>query len=181
MRKSTRGKMANLSLTETQAIAELADKLYSFLPGSGAVYTWREAAQRHGVDQFWIGGSKLPAITALLEATFEHRRSSFCDLVLTAVREGMKYRIKKQDPVKREEIEQINALVLRLQIRIPELHDRSFLATSRLLLVQPLPPVLRRLNEWFLPNKWSNSIVGSFTKCSLRPIHRSEGTNSSRS
>jgi len=121
--------MANLSLTETQAIAEVADTLYSFLPGSGAIFTWREAAQRHGMQQFWGGGSKLPAITALLEATFEQRRSSFCDLILTAVREGMKYRIKKQDPVKREEVEKLNALILRLRFKIPELHDQSFLTT----------------------------------------------------
>ena len=52
----------------------MADLLYSFLPRSGAKYTWREAAAEHGLEEFWGGGSKLPAITQLLEATFERRR-----------------------------------------------------------------------------------------------------------
>jgi hypothetical protein len=119
--------MGNLSLAETQALAELAHVLYSFLPGSGAIYTWREAAHEHDLQQFWIGGSKLPAITQLLEATYGYRRASFCGLLLTAVREGMKYRIKKQEPVTRQEIEKINALLLRLRFKIPELHDQQFL------------------------------------------------------
>jgi len=119
--------MTNLSLVETQAVAELADLLYSFLPGSGAIFTWREAAARHALEQFWIGGSKLPAITQLLEATLEQRRGSFCDLILTAVREGMKYRMKKKSPVTREEVDRINALILRLRFKIPELYDDPFL------------------------------------------------------
>jgi hypothetical protein len=94
--------MQTATLAETQAIAEMADLLYPFLPGSGAKYTWREAAGEHGLEQFWGGGSKLPAITQLLEATFERRRDRFCGLVLTSVRQGMKYRIKKGDPVTRE-------------------------------------------------------------------------------
>lgn len=119
--------MGKASLSETQALAELAQLLYSFLPGSGAIYTWREAAQAHGVEQFWVGGSKLPAITQLLEATFESRQNAFCGLILTSLREGMKYRIKKQSPVTREELEQLNVLMLRLHFKIPELHDSSFL------------------------------------------------------
>lgn len=42
--------MPTISLTETQALAELADLMYTFLPGSGAIYTWREAAVEHGVQ-----------------------------------------------------------------------------------------------------------------------------------
>ncbi len=121
--------MAGLTLTETQALAELADLMYSFLPGSGAIYTWREAAAAHGLERFWIGGSKLPAITQLLEATFEYNRGKFCELVLTAVREGMKYRIKKGNPIQRDEVEKLNAIVLKLSFKIPELHDPKFLAS----------------------------------------------------
>ena len=116
-----------LSLADTQAVAELANLLYSFLPGSGAVYTWREAAQENGVGEFWPTGSKLPAITHLLEATYTIRRERFCDLIVTAVRHGMKYRIKKNDPVQRAEVERINGQLLKLRFKIPELHDQAFL------------------------------------------------------
>ena len=119
--------MTTLSLSETQALAELANVFYSFLPGSGAVITWGTVAARHGLERFWIGGSKLPAITQLFEAVFEHERGSFCDLLLTSVKEGMKYRIKKGSPVSREEVGTINLLLQRLQFKIPELHDQSFL------------------------------------------------------
>jgi hypothetical protein len=115
------------TLRETQAIAELADLLYPFLPGSGAKYTWREAAGEHGLAQFWTGGSKLPAITQLLEATYERNRGSFCGLLLTAVRQGVKYRIKKGEPVTREEIQKLNGIVLRVGFKIPELYDQKFL------------------------------------------------------
>ena len=118
--------MSGLPLATTQALTELSDLLYSFLPGSGAIFTWREAAGKHGLGDFWIGGSKLPAITQLLEATLEYRRGSFCDLILTAVREGMKYRAKKQRPISRGEIEKINALLLHVSFKIPELHEPAF-------------------------------------------------------
>ena len=119
--------MQTVTLAETQALAALADLFYPFLPGSGAKYTWREAAAQHDLEAFWVGGSKLPAITQLLEATFERRRDRFCDLLLTAVRQGMKYRVKKGEPVKREEVERLNVLVRRLGFGIPELLDKDFL------------------------------------------------------
>ncbi len=119
--------MQTATLAETQALAEMADLFYSFLPGSGAKYTWREAATENDVGAFWIGGSKLPAITQLLEATFLRRRDRFCDLVLTAVKQGMKYRMKSREPVTREEIQRLNALVLRVGFGIPELLDQNYL------------------------------------------------------
>ena len=118
--------MQTISLAETQALAELAELLYSFLPGSGAIYTWREAAAEHGLEGFWSGGSKLPAITQLLEATFERQRGGFCGLMLTAVKQGMKYRIKKGNPVTREEIQRLNDLVRRVGFGVPELLDKKF-------------------------------------------------------
>jgi hypothetical protein len=154
----------SLSLADTQAIAELADALYSFLPGSGAVYTWREASQQSGVGEYWVGGSKLPAITDLLEAAYTVRRERFCDLILTAVRQGMKYRIKKQEPVHRAEIDRINSLLLKLRFKIPELHDPGFLnglpgsitdfaapksGACDGVGVMPPPQVIRRLHQSF--------------------------------
>ncbi len=88
----------SLSLAQTQAVAALADHLYDYLPGSSpwpGTYTFASAAQEHGVGEFWHGGSKLPALTGLLEQTLEARSSSFCPLVETIVRKGLKYRAKK--------------------------------------------------------------------------------------
>ncbi len=119
--------MQKNSLVETQALAEMADLLYSFLPGSGAIYTWREAAAEHGVENFWPGGSKLPAIIHLLESTFERQHGSFCGLMLTVVRQGTKYRIKNGNPVTREEIQQLNDLMRRVGFGVPELLDKKFL------------------------------------------------------
>ena len=86
----------SLSLSETQVIAELADHLYDYLPGKAHPYarppiSFETIAVQSGLGNFWPGGSKLPAITALLEHTLEHQRGRFCDLVVTVVREGIKY------------------------------------------------------------------------------------------
>lgn len=112
---------------QTQAIAELGDIFYTFLPGSGAKYTWKEVAEANGVGMHWIGGSKRPAIVNLLEKTFEYHKGQFCGLVLTAVCGGIKYRMKNGNPIKREEIDQLNAIVARLNFKVPELHDAAFL------------------------------------------------------
>lgn len=68
-----------LSLAQTQAVSALARHLYPYLPGSSAwrgTYTFASAAAEHRVGQFWTGGSKLPALTSLLELTLANRGSS---------------------------------------------------------------------------------------------------------
>jgi hypothetical protein len=80
-----------------------------------------------GVKEFWTGGSKLPAITALLEQTLAERRNKFCPLVVEIVRKGMAYRNKKGNPITREEIQQLNELITCVQFKIPELWDPVFL------------------------------------------------------
>lgn len=123
--------MPKLSLKETKIIAKLASFLYDFLPGSappfGKIFTFADAAQKHGVQQFWISGSKLPAITYLLENTLQHRPEVFCPLILTIVQEGIKYRERKGNPITRQEIEQLNAYLHELGFRIPELCNQDFL------------------------------------------------------
>jgi hypothetical protein len=42
-------------MAEEQALTELADLLYSYLPASGAVYTFGEAASHSGVGDLWPG------------------------------------------------------------------------------------------------------------------------------
>jgi hypothetical protein len=65
----------------------------------------------------------------LLEQTYAHERSRFCPLIQTVLREAIKYRDKKGNALKREEVESLNTLLLDLGFKIPALHDRDFLAT----------------------------------------------------
>jgi hypothetical protein len=121
-----------LTLKESQAVNELASHLYSFLPGTAHPYA-NQAISFAGVARdlrlagYWTGGSKLPAISQLLEATLDRERGRFCDVVLEAVRRGMQYRMNKGAPITREEIKALNELVAEVGFKIPELHDSEFL------------------------------------------------------
>ena len=119
--------MAKLSMVEAQTAAEMAKLLYDFLPGTFSSVTWPDVAARFCLEDYWPGGSKLPAITQLLRGTLENQRGRFCDFMIAVVQEGIAYRIKKDNPVKREEVEQLNKLVLKIGFKIPELNDKAFL------------------------------------------------------
>jgi hypothetical protein len=121
-----------LSLSETQAIADLSKHICSFLPGQAHPFadqwiSFAGIARELGLDQFWPGGSKLPAITSLLEGTLEHKRNKFSPLILEVVRRGIKYRANKGNPVKRRDVEELNQLILKVGFKIPELLEESFL------------------------------------------------------
>jgi len=121
-----------ISLAETQALTELSEHLYDYLPGSSAwkgTYTFADAANEAGVAGLWRGGSKLPAITELLEQTLVQRREAFCRLVEVIVRRGISYRTRKGNPLSRQDAERLNALVLRVGFKIPALWDPAFLSS----------------------------------------------------
>ena len=81
-----------LSFREAQAVEDLADLFYDFLPGSGNSRTaFPLAAAQAGVGELWIPGSKRPAIVQLLTATLEQRRSLFTKLIVAIVRQAMNY------------------------------------------------------------------------------------------
>lgn len=121
--------MPGLSLVESSAVADLANALYPFLPGSGAPYTWRHVANENGVDEYWRSDlSKGPAITGLLKSTLEFRRTQFCGVIVAAVRGSLSYRLAKRNPLTREEVDAVNAILLKLSFKIPELNDSKFLA-----------------------------------------------------
>ena len=120
------------SLKESQAITEIADVLYSFLPGSphphaAPAISFPGVAHKLGLSNYWIGGSKKPAINQLLQATLDNKRDLFCNLILEIVRVGMAYRNNKKEPVTRDEILQLNNLITRVNFKIPELWDPAFL------------------------------------------------------
>jgi hypothetical protein len=122
--------MMSLSLSETQTISELSGFLCSFLPGTAHPYanksiSFTGIAQDLGLSEFWPGGSKRPAITALLEATLSHARNKFCALMLESVKRAMKYRAS--NPIRKEDIEYLNELIKKLGFKIPELWSPDFL------------------------------------------------------
>jgi len=119
-----------LSMKEVSAISEIADLMYGFLPGSGNGKTaFPLAAAEAGVGEFWQPGSKLPALTQLLATTLEHRRNRFCPLIMAIIRQSMTWRRGRNEPLTREEVEQLNNLLRRVSFRISELTDDEFLAT----------------------------------------------------
>jgi len=118
-----------MDLIQSKLLSELSKILYNFLPGSGAIYTFGNAAQEIGEADYWIGGSKLPAIQYLLEMIFTNVREKFPDLIVRIVEGGIKYRDKKGSPLTRQEIKQVNKILDKLGFNIKELKDEDFLST----------------------------------------------------
>jgi hypothetical protein len=120
-----------LSFKDTRAITGLVDVLYDFLPGSGSAQ-WKghvnfgTVAAKVGVADFWPGGSKKPAINALLSQTLEHRRASFQPLVLEIVRSSIAYREKQGRPITVAEIDALNGHIYEIGFKFPELWDKDF-------------------------------------------------------
>jgi hypothetical protein len=122
-----------LNLTKTQTISELADFLYSFLPGTPHPFanqsiSYAGIASDLELERFWTGGSKRPAIAALLEGTLSQAKDKFCPLMIQIVSRGIKYN-GKSNPITREDIESLNEFIQRLGFKIPELWDPNFLRT----------------------------------------------------
>ena len=120
-----------LTLKQSQALTELGNILYPFLPGKAHPHadqnlSFPGVASELNLDHHWPGGSKGPAITRLLTRALESDSTQFCPLVLAVVQHGMIYRMNKE-PVSRDEIDTLNTVVRRVDFKIPELHDQVFL------------------------------------------------------
>lgn len=114
-------------------MADLAEVLYDFLPGSGnpswkGHVSFKTVADNVGVGTFWQPGSKLPMITALLTRTLESSRDRFEALILEVVRAGIGYRQKQGNPVTPEEIDRINGHLLEIGFKFSDLWDPGFKA-----------------------------------------------------
>jgi hypothetical protein len=119
-----------VSLRESHDIDELAGVLYDMLPGSGNPrLSFPTVAQELGLEQYWIGGSKRPAIVTLLTCTFERERHRFCSLIEGVVRTSLSWRAGRDAPLTRDEIDMINVILGRLGYKILGLHDPDFLAS----------------------------------------------------
>jgi hypothetical protein len=121
-----------LTLKQTQSISRLSKHIYDFLPGNPHPYadkaiSFAGVAVELRLDEFWRGGSKLPAINALLESTLNLKREMFCPLMLEIVRRGIKYRSNKGNPITEEEVRILNGLLFDTGFKIPELWNEFFL------------------------------------------------------
>ena len=135
-----------LSFREAQAVEDLADLLYDFLPGSGNNRTaFPLAAAQAGLGDLWMPGSKRPAIVQLLTTTLERRRHLFTKLIVAIVRQAMTYRRGKGNPLRRDEVERLNALLPNVSFKIPELLDRAFLESLSASAEAPASAVPARL------------------------------------
>lgn len=119
------------SMDESLAIADLADHLYDYLPGSPHPYanadiSFPGVAKQLGLGSYWTGGSKRPALAALLTSVVTHQRGKFCPFIVAVVKAALVYR-RSKTPLCREDINELNKLVLRFGFKIPELYDNSFL------------------------------------------------------
>src|ERR1700757_5119722 len=112
-----------LTLVQEQTISEMGKHLYNFLPGQARPYadqsiSFQGAAHAAHLGQFWQGGSKQPAIVALLRATLENEADAFCNLINEIVRKSILYRQNKNDPITREDIQTLNEFLLRVEFKI---------------------------------------------------------------
>jgi hypothetical protein len=126
-----------VSLKESKAAADLAQFLYDFLPGSGysqwqGHVSFKTVAEKIGVGDFWQAGSKLPMLTSLLQRTLERRRHLFEPLILEIVRAGITYLDKEGRPLKPEDVDTLNGLILQVGFKFPDLWDQDFKNSLRL-------------------------------------------------
>ena len=120
-----------MKLTDLQHIQELALHLYHYLPGTPHPFADKDisflgAAAEVGLDKYWQGGSKKPAILKLLELTLKYDRDKFCSLILKIFDRSMIYS-NRSPQITREEIQELNGIIEKLGFKIPELWKSDFL------------------------------------------------------
>lgn len=166
--------MPTLTMIESQALAELADGLYDFLPASFSAVTWPVVAERTGVRDCWPNvNSKRQAIPIFLRNVLERRRGEFCDLIVKVVQEGINYRLRKGNPVTREEVETVNRLLLKVQFKIPQLNDRAFLSGLPSSKAEPTPAANQTANP--VPAESIESLRQRFLALFAEPDEKKRG------
>jgi hypothetical protein len=121
-----------LSLKETQTLTRIGKFLYPFLPGQPHPFANQSisvmaVAKDVGLGDFWPGGSKQPAINALLQNTLEYKREKFCRLILGIIQRGITYSSTKGLSITKEQIIFLNEMITEVGFKIPELWDQNFL------------------------------------------------------
>jgi len=121
-----------ISFEQKLTIQKIADLMYDFLPASGSnvwkgFVTFGTIAQELGLSDFWMGGSKKPAIIRLLVETYDKRANQFESLIKHIVLASYTYRKRKKNPLSRNEIFTLNDYLLKLNFKFPDLHNPAFL------------------------------------------------------
>jgi hypothetical protein len=121
-----------MNMQRVVALDDLSQHLYQYLPSSRPPHAdqrlpFSGVAAEFGLGRFWQGGSKQPAIRSLLESVLDSGTGKFSALIAKIVERSNTYLKRSDSPVTRESVEQLNALVLKVGFRIPELHDPAFL------------------------------------------------------
>ena len=119
------------ALEQGLTLDDLAQHLYDFLPGTPHPYADKDlsfpgVARELGLSKYWQGGSKQPAIRKMLEGVLNSGTGKFSPLIVQIVQRSMTRR-KRNDPITREDIERLNVLLIKLSVKIPELHSAAFL------------------------------------------------------
>ncbi len=122
------------SLKRTEAISNIAHLLYDFLPGAGRPewkghVSFKSISQKLGVGQYWLEGSKEPAIRHLLVMVLDREPLIFEKLVLEIVAAGIPYCRKNDKPIKSAHIKTLNGHLLELGLKFPALWDKDFLSS----------------------------------------------------
>jgi len=151
----------SLNPKHIQVVSQLASLLYEFLPGTPHPYanqdiSFQGCATKAGVGQYWEGGSKRTAISKLLENTLTKSRDRFCPLVLEIVNSAIIYRSSKSNPLKREEVETLNSLIVGVQFKIPELWDKDFLNSLPSIIKDATPEKSNEINTKNLLVEYNN-------------------------
>lgn len=108
--------MRRLSFLEIKGVEQLANTLYPLC----SVRDFLKGAQHAGVDDLWPEGSKTRALPAFLRAVLEQRHALFCALMQEIV-------ALSAIGLSRETMDRINAHILEVGFKIPELWDADFL------------------------------------------------------
>jgi len=111
------------------------------------------AAAEVSLDNYWQGGSRLPAIQKLLELTLKYDRDKFCSLILKIVEISMIYS-NRSPKITREEIIELNEIIKKLEFKIPELWKSDFLNT-----LPSREPAIVKITEDFDLLKFKNQLV----------------------
>ena len=124
------------TLRDAPLAARLAEVTANLLPAKphpygDAALSFPAAAAAVGLGAFWPGsGSKRTALTQLYTRTLCDARARFCPLALQIVQRAIAYGTgATREPLTRDDVDAINAVLKELGFGIPELRDPVFLAS----------------------------------------------------
>jgi len=121
----------SISLAQSQTLTEIANLVTDFLPASfNNTTSLPIAAKNAGVEKYWsYEGGKRGSIARMFKGAYAEKPFKFLAVLKQIVDLGLVYRSKgDKTPISRDEIVQLNKLLLRLDLQIVSLNQPDFLA-----------------------------------------------------